>query len=84
MWIDCQYKLLHIVKWGNKMDNDKLYDDVHNYTKYKLVEMLINRMNDGRVKVDDINSIEDLTEDILKVISIAGMKYYQELNDEFS
>tara|TARA_R100000008_G_scaffold74691_1_gene53595 strand:+ start:824 stop:1024 length:201 start_codon:yes stop_codon:yes gene_type:complete len=66
------------------MDNDKLYDDVHNYTKYKLVEMLINRMNDGRVKVDDINSIEDLTEDILKVISIAGMKYYQELNDEFS
>ena len=27
-------------------DNDKLYESVHNYTKYKLVEMLINRFND--------------------------------------
>ena len=65
------------------MDNDKLYDSVHNYTKYKLVEMLINRLNNGRVKVDDMNSIEDLTDDILKVISIAGMKYYNELHEEF-
>ena len=65
------------------MDNDKLYDSVHNYTKYKLVEMLINRLNNGRVKVDDMNSIEDLTDDILKVISIAGMKYYNELRGEF-
>ena len=24
--------------------------DVHNYTKFKLVEMLINRLNDGRNK----------------------------------
>ena len=66
------------------MDSDKLYDNVHNYTKYKLVEMLIKRLNDGRTKVDDMNSIEDLTDDILKVLTVAGMKYYQELNDEFS
>ena len=40
------------------MDDEKLYNDVHNYTKFKLVEMLINRLNDGRTKVDDMNSID--------------------------
>tara|TARA_R100000008_G_C3455465_1_gene101513 strand:- start:219 stop:419 length:201 start_codon:yes stop_codon:yes gene_type:complete len=64
--------------------NNKLYDNVHNYTKYKLVEMLINRLNDGKTKVDDMNSIEDLVDDVLKILTICGMKYYQELNDEFS
>ena len=65
------------------MDNDKLYDNVHNYTKYKLVEMLINRMNDGRTKVDDINSIEDLADDVLDILAICGMKYYGELKNKF-
>jgi len=64
-------------------EDNKLYDDVHNYTKYKLVEMLINRMNGGRVKVDDINSIEDLADEVLKTLAVCGMKYYQELNGEF-
>ena len=35
------------------MDDDNLYESVHNYTKFKLVEMLINRLNDGKTKVDD-------------------------------
>ena len=65
------------------MGDEKLYNDVHNYTKFKLVEMLINRLNDGRTKVDDMNSIEELADDILKVLSIAGMKYYSELKREF-
>ena len=64
-------------------EDNKLYEDVHNYTKYKLVEMLINRMNGGRVKVDDINSIEDLADDVLKTLAVCGMKYYQELHGEF-
>ena len=63
---------------------DKIYEDVHNYTKYKLVEMLINRMNGGRVKVDDINSIEDLADEVLQTLAICGMKYYQELNNKFN
>ena len=46
------------------MGDEKLYNDVHNYTKFKLVEMLINRLNDGRTKVDDMNSIEDLVDDV--------------------
>ena len=65
------------------MEDKQLYESVHNYTKFKLVEMLINRLNDGRTKVDDMNSIEDLADDVLKVLAIAGLKYYSELKTEF-
>ena len=64
-------------------EDKKLYESVHNYTKFKLVEMLINRLNDGRTKIDDMNSIEDLADDVLKVLAIAGMQYYSELKKEF-
>ena len=64
-------------------EEKKIYKDVHNYTKFKLVEMLINRLNDGRTKVDDMNSIEDLADEVLQTLAIAGMKFYQELKGEF-
>ena len=64
-------------------EEKKIFKDVHNYTKFKLVEMLINRLNDGRTKMDDINSIEDLADDVLKVLTIAGLKFHQELRGEF-
>ena len=64
-------------------EDNKLYESVHNYTKFKLVEMLIHRLNDGRTKVDDMNSIEDLADDVLKTLAISGMKFYQELRGEF-
>ena len=66
------------------MPEDKIYEDVHNYTKYKLVEMLINRLNDGRLNLDNLNAIEDVADDVLKVLAISGMKYYQELNNKFN
>ncbi len=65
------------------MDNDKLYDSVHNYTKFKLVEMLIHRLNDGRTKIDDMNSIENLADEVLQTLAIAGLKFHQELREEF-
>jgi len=64
--------------------DNKLYEDVHNYTKFKLVEMLINRLNDGRLNLDNINAIEDVADDVLKTLAICGMKYYQELNNNFN
>ena len=64
-------------------EDKQLYESVHNYTKFKLVEMLINRLNNGRTKVDDMNSIEDLADDVLKTLAICGMQYYQELREEF-
>ena len=66
------------------MAEDKIYEDVHNYTKYKLVEMLINRMNDGRLNLDNLNAIEDVADDVLKVLSVAGLKYYNELKNNFN
>ena len=36
-----------------------------------------------RTKIDDLNSIEDLADDVLKTLAIAGMKYYSELKEEF-
>ena len=66
------------------MPEDRVYEDVHNYTKYKLVEMLINRLNDGRLNLDNINAIEDVADDVLRTLAICGMKYYQELNNNFN
>jgi len=48
-----------------------------------LVEMLINRFQEDKIKLDNLNSIEDLADDVLKVLSIAGMKYYNELKGNF-
>ena len=62
---------------------DRIYENVHNYTKYKLVEMLIDRFNDDRIKLDNLNAIEDLADDVIKVLSVAGMKYYNELKGNF-
>ena len=63
------------------MENKKVFKDVNNYTKYKLVMMLIEKYKD--TKLDNMNLIEQLSDDILKVIAVAGMKYYSELRREF-
>ena len=62
---------------------DRIYEDVHNYTKYKLVEMLIDRLNNDKTTFDNLNSIEDLADDVLKVLSIAGLKFHNELKGNF-
>jgi len=61
--------------------SDKVYKDVHNYTKFKLVEMLIEKYKDKNL--DNLNQIEQLSDDVLKVLSIAGLKYYQQLKGKF-
>ena len=53
---------------------NKVYEDVHNYTKYKLVEMLIERLKKNKIKLDDLNSIEDLVDEVLETLAISGMK----------
>ena len=64
-------------------NKDNIYESVNNYTKYKLVEMMINKMNEGKIKLDDLNSIESLADDVLKTLSICGLKYYSELKEKF-
>ena len=60
---------------------DMLYDSVGNYTKYKLVEMLIEKYKDK--KMDNMNQIEQLADDVMNVLSVCGLKYYQELKGKF-
>ena len=65
-------------------NEDRIYEDVHNYTKFKLVEMLINRLHEDKLKLDNLNSIEDLADDVLKTLAIAGLKFHNELNGKFN
>ena len=64
------------------MSKDNIYESVHNYTKFKLVEMLIEKYKDKNL--NNLNAIEQLSDDVLKVLSIAGLKYYQELKKGFN
>ena len=61
--------------------DDKLYESVGNYTKYKLVEMLIEKHKDS--KLDNLNAIEQVADDVCNVLSVCGLKYYNELKGEF-
>jgi len=58
-------------------DNEQLYEQIGNYTKYKLVGMLIDKHKD--CKLDNLNEIEEIADDILKVLTICGLKYYDKL-----
>ena len=64
------------------MSDDKLYESVGNYTKYKLVEMLIEKHKDS--KLDNLNAIEQVADDVCNVLSVCGLKYYNELKGEFN
>jgi|TARA_Y100000296_G_C5094356_1_gene216561 hypothetical protein len=64
------------------MSDDKLYESVGNYTKFKLVEMLIEKYKDK--KMDNLNQIEQVADDVLNVLSICGLKFYNELKGEFN
>tara|TARA_B110000977_G_scaffold98996_1_gene130110 strand:- start:224 stop:427 length:204 start_codon:yes stop_codon:yes gene_type:complete len=63
-------------------DKNKIYEEVHNYTKFKLVvEMLIDKHLDKKLK--SMNAIEQIADDVLATLAISGMKYYSELKKEF-
>ena len=50
-------------------------EEIHRYTKYKVVEVLIDKHNEGNT-LSDLGEVEDVAEDILGVLSLVGMKYY--------
>ena len=59
---------------------EQIYKDVHNYTKYKLVEMFINK---HQSKLKNLNHIEQIADDVMDVLGLCGMKYHSELKEEF-
>ena len=58
---------------GEIMNKENFYESVSNYTKYKLVEMLIEKHKD---RFESLDSVEDVTEDILQILSLCGLKFY--------
>ena len=62
-------------------EREIIYERVGNYTKYKLVEMLIEKHKD---KFKNLNQVEEVAEEMLQVLSIAGLKHYNDLREEFN
>ena len=50
-------------------------EQIHNYTKYKVVEILINKHKEG-ITLKNFNEIENLSDDILDMLGLVGAKFY--------
>ena len=50
-------------------------EKIHNYTKFKVVELLISKHKDG-VTLKNFKEIENLSDDILSILGLVGAKYY--------
>jgi len=50
-------------------------EEIHRYTKYKVVEILINKHNEGNT-LSDLDEVEDVAEDVLTMLGLVGAKYY--------
>ena len=50
-------------------------EQIHNYTKFKVVELLIKKHKEG-VTIKDFEEIENLSDDILNILGLVGAKYY--------
>ena len=55
-------------------DSDRVYNEVNIYTKYKLVEMLTEKYKDS--KLDNLNAIEQLSDNVLDTLALCGLKFY--------
>ena len=50
-------------------------EEIHRYTKYKVVEVLINKHREGNT-LSDLDEVEDVAEDVLNILGLVGAKYY--------
>ena len=53
--------------------NEQEYERLHNLTKFKLVEMLIDKYKDK--KLQSLNAMDELAEDVLEVLDDVGNNY---------
>ena len=54
---------------------DHQLEQIHRYTKYKVVETLIKKHNEGNT-LSDLDEVEDVAEDVLTILGLVGAKYY--------
>ena len=50
-------------------------EQIHNYTKYKVVEVLINKHQEGNT-LSNLDEVEDIAQDIVDMLGLVGAKYY--------
>jgi len=50
-------------------------EEIHRYTKYKVVETLIKKHNEGNT-LNSLKEVEDVAEDVLTILGLVGAKYY--------
>ena len=60
------------MKFGNEEEERKYLERLHKLTKYKLVEMFINKYKDK--KIQNLPIMEELAEDVLSVLDKIGNK----------
>ena len=54
-------------------------EEIHNYTKFKVVETLIKKHTEGNT-LSDLDEIEEVAEDVLTILGLVGAKYYAKGN----
>ena len=50
-------------------------EEIHRYTKYKVVEVLVNKHNEGNT-LSDLDEVEDVAQDIVDMLGLVGAKFY--------
>ena len=50
-------------------------EEIHRYTKYKVVETLIKKHQEGNT-LSDLDEVEDVAQDIVDMLGLVGAKYY--------
>ena len=50
-------------------------EQIHRYTKYKVVETLIKKHQEGNT-LNGLEEIEDVAEDVLNILGLVGAKFY--------
>ena len=50
-------------------------EEIHRYTKYKVVEVLINKHTEGNT-LSSLKEVEDVAQDIVDMLGLVGAKYY--------
>ena len=50
-------------------------EEIHRYTKYKVVEVLINNHIEGNT-LSSITEVETVAQDIVDMLGLVGAKYY--------
>ena len=48
---------------------------IHDYTKFKVVELLIKKHQDG-ITLKNFEEIENLSDDILSILGLVGAQFY--------